>query len=49
MKLSQFSIIIHRNWISQCMVTFYGGEPLMNLPAIERMGTRLRRYCDDWW
>jgi uncharacterized protein len=38
---------IHRDGVSQCMVTFYGGEPLMNLPAIERMGSRLRRYCDD--
>jgi uncharacterized protein len=38
---------IHRDSIRQCMVTFYGGEPLMNLPAIEYMGSRLRRHCDD--
>jgi uncharacterized protein len=38
---------IHRNGVSQCMVTFYGGEPLMNLPAVECMGRRLRGHCDD--
>lgn len=35
------------NGIDRCSITFYGGEPLMNLAPIEYIGRRMREYCGD--
>jgi len=31
----------------RCFITFYGGEPLMNMKPIERISSEMRGYCGD--
>ena len=33
---------------NRCLITFYGGEPLMNLTPIEYIGNRMSEYCLDF-